>query len=109
MTLWRLGGAALLVALWFAAWGAGARKLRPAAPAAPLPLLALEALGFTLLATLWFASLGHGGWYILFPTLGLFVEGPVRRRHAPDAPWLPGTLLGALRLTVAGGILAFLL
>ena len=48
------------------------------------PGAAFEALILTLVAALWFGSLGHGGWWILFLLLGALPAGDrwVRRRLA---------------------------
>jgi hypothetical protein len=37
-----------------------------------------EALPFTLLLALWFASLGRGTWPLVLPLLALAIEAPVR-------------------------------
>jgi hypothetical protein len=74
----------------------------------------LEALLLTLFGAFWFASLGHGGWLLLFAALGLLMEGAVRLRHATppagvpptlDLAWWTATALGTLRLVVAGALL----
>ena len=114
----RLALAWALVSVWFAAWHAGLTRMAPAAdlrpipaesPLKPPPWIFSESLLLTLLAALWFASLGHGGWFLLFLLLGLLVEGPMRRRHgavAGDRPWLR-LGLDLTRLVVAGGLLAW--
>ncbi|HUL03297.1 MAG TPA: hypothetical protein VLV16_08740 [Gemmatimonadales bacterium] len=72
MTLGRLVLAWLVVAAWFV--GAAmvhARLLTSQQP--PLRILgwrAGEALVVTLIASLWFDSLGHGGWWLLFLLIG---------------------------------------
>lgn len=74
MTLGRLVLAWLPVAVWFTGAGALARRLTMSGK--PLPALAVrasvEAALLTLLASLWFDSLGAGAW------------------------WLPASLIGAL-------------
>lgn len=40
-----------------------------------------EAGVVTLFASLWFDSLGHGGWWLLFFLLGLLAASPVRLRR----------------------------
>ncbi|HEY6808358.1 MAG TPA: hypothetical protein VI160_06160 [Gemmatimonadales bacterium] len=86
MTLDRLALAWLPVALWFWAAGLLPRRLEPAGdPAGPRPRLPLarpltEAAVLTLFASLWFDSLGHGGWYLLFPLTGVLVA---MARRAP--------------------------
>ena len=94
----------LLVTVWFGAWHAIARRRSVSAMVAG----ALEALVVTLVAGLWFASLGHGGWYLLFPLLGGLVELSPRLRTGITLPmeWL-GMAAGVVRLTVAGGLLAW--
>jgi hypothetical protein len=73
----------------------------------------IEALLFALIAGLWFASLGHGGWWLLFGLLGLLVEwgGWMRVADMDDAPFRPlvHVLLGGIRGAAAGGILSLLL
>lgn len=41
-----------------------------------------EALFLTLLAALWFGSLGHGGWVVLFLLLGAIAGGGDRWAHS---------------------------
>jgi hypothetical protein len=73
----------------------------------------IEALLFTLIAGLWFASLGHGGWWLLFALMGLLVEWAAWMRVADmdDTPFPPlvHVLLGGIRGTAAGGLLSLLL
>ena len=113
MSLARLVLAALAVTAWFVAWIFAARRLRPdPRPPRFLPEGA-EAILLTMFASLWFASLGHGGWWVLFAVVGLLVEGPIRQRHldelpAKPQPWRP-LLLGTLRILGAGAILSVLL
>jgi hypothetical protein len=71
-----------------------------------------DALLFTLFASLWFASLGRGGWVLLFLMVGLVVEGPARFRDGSGTMDLSrkGLLrlaMGIVRIVVAGGILAW--
>ena len=73
-----------------------------------------DALLLTLFAGLWFASLGHGGWVLLFLMVGLLVEGPGRFRDGSGTIDLSGKgivrlLLGVGRIVAAGGLLAWLL
>jgi len=74
-----------------------------------------EAGVVTLLASLWFDSLGAGGWWLLFLLIGLLVAfprrlvmwqhvEPLRRRHLLIHAGLDGA-----RYVVAGGLLAWLL
>ena len=73
----------------------------------------IEALLFTLIAGLWFASLGHGGGWLLFGLVGLLVEWAAWMRVAnmDDTPFPPllHVLLGGIRGAVAGGVLSFIL
>ena len=73
-----------------------------------------DALLLTLFAGLWFASLGRGGWVLLFLMVGLLVEGPGRFRDGTGTMDLSRKgvfrlVLGLLRIVAAGGILAWLL
>ena len=113
MTLLRLAGGVLGVALWFALWAPAVRKVT----GDPLPLRfrvdLVEAVLLAMFASLWFASLGHGEWWVLFIVLGLLIEGPIRQRHRPEEvtavpAWRP-LLLGTLRLLGAGFVLSLLL
>jgi hypothetical protein len=105
--------AALAVTAWYLAWSFAARKLRPELPAPSYFLEGAEAVLLTMFGALWFASLGHGGWWVLFLVVGLLTEGPIRLRHRSDHPGEPlpwrATLLGTLRILGAGAILSLLL
>jgi hypothetical protein len=66
-----------------------------------------EAAAVTLFASLWFDSLGHGGWWLLFALLGLIVSlaqlrGTWRRREA-----FTRASRDVVRYVVAGAILAW--
>ena len=69
----------------------------------------LEAAAVTLFASLWFDSLGHGGWWLLFLLLGLIVP----LAHLPGAPmWRRREALirasrDVVRYVLAGAILAW--
>ena len=74
-----------------------------------------EAGVLTLFASLWFDSLGAGGWWLLFTLLGLLVAFPRRLvmwQHV-EAPRRRHLLMHATadvaRYIVAGGLLAWLL
>lgn len=73
---------------------------------------ALEAFVLTLLAALWFGSLGHGGWLLVFLLLGVLVAGAERGlrfavlRSAEGFGW-SGFLLGTARYVAAGALLAW--
>lgn len=73
----------------------------------------IEALIFTLVAGLWFASLGHGGWWLLFGLIGTLVEwaGWMRIANMDETPLPPlaHVFLGGIRGALAGGVLALIL
>ena len=110
MTLVTIGWGFALVALLFLVWGwlgAGRRLNRQAAA-----VLAGEALALTLLAVLWFASLGHGSWLLIFLLLGCLVSGAERGLRfallrSGGGAELRGFGLGVARYVVAGAILAW--
>ena len=113
MSLTRLLIAAVAVTAWYVGWAFAARRLRPDPRPVRYPVEATEAVLLTMFAALWFASLGHGGWWVLFLVVGLLVEGPLRLRHRGDLageplPWRP-LLLGTLRILGAGAVLSLLL
>ncbi len=111
MTLLHLTGGILGVTLWFALVALALRRFAPDQRPVQFRIQVVEAVFLTLFAALWFASLGHGAWWVLFIVLGLLIEGPVRARHLADpavAHW-KGIVIGTLRLVVAGGILSLLL
>jgi len=110
MTLVTLVLGWLPVALLFLAfaWAGNGRRLPRPAVAVTLA----ESLVLTLLAALWFASLGHGGWPLLFLLLGVLVAGAERGVRAAflrsqTAPEIRGFALGVLRYLLAGGLLAW--
>ena len=65
----------------------------------------LEAVVVTLLGSLWFDSLGSGGWWLLFLLIGLLVAYPVR--WAERKRELVVGLMDTARYVVAGAILAW--
>ncbi len=72
----------------------------------------LEAVVVTLLGSLWFDSLGSGGWWLLFLLIGLLVAYPGRWHLLPPAASerkreLLAGLLDTARYIVAGAILAW--
>jgi len=95
VTLGRLALAWLPVALWFLAVDWGVRR------APPNYWLAGEAGLLTLFASLWFDSLGSGGWWVLFLLVGAIAAGLPRR------PAWRAALIDVGRYLVAGGILAW--
>ena len=117
MSLAWLAAGYAAVAAWFLVFELIERRL-VGAPGpglrAPWPAYLADALLFTLFASLWFASLGHGGWLLLFLLLGVLLEGPGRYRDQPagfDKSRTGWTrlLLGTVRIAVAGGLLAMIL
>lgn len=106
MTLGRLLLAWLPVAVWFvvAAWGAHRLVGVAASPAPTSPNLlavAVEALLVTLFGSLWFDSLGHGGWWLLFGLVGILAV------RVPARPPLVVILFSLLRYLGAGALLAW--
>lgn len=107
------------VSVWFFLFELIEQKLvgpRPAAGRlrAGWKLYLADALLLTLFAALWFASLGHGGWVLLFLMVGLLMEGPARYRDGAGTMDLSGKgiirlLVGLVRIVATGGILAWLL
>lgn len=97
MTLGRLVLAWAVVALWFVAvtWVTEHRRNLTGAGG--------EALILTLIASLWFDSLGHGGWWLLFLLLGALAAFPARLR---ERAVLLG-LVDAGRYVGAGALLAW--
>jgi hypothetical protein len=110
-------GYALLAASWLAGPpGAGSPasgpRIRLRVSRVVWPAAAGEALVLTLLAALWFDSLGHGGWLLVFSLLGLLASGGDRwLRHrllgtrARDELW--PLAAGVLRYILAGLICAW--
>lgn len=112
MTLLRLLGGTAAVAVFLLFWDLSERKLaRSERPFRPV-VLGAEALLLAMFAALWFASLGHGGWWVLFAVLGALVEGPIRLRHRVELPadglWVP-LAAGMARMVAAGGVLSLVL
>jgi hypothetical protein len=110
VTLVRLGLGFLAVAALFIGlgWVTGPRERRNAVA------LAAEALVLTLLAGLWFASLGNGGWVPVFLLIGLLASGPAGGPAPQGGGGGPAvryraTALSALRYVAAGGLLALIL
>lgn len=71
----------------------------------------VEAALLTLVAGLWFASLGHGGWFLLFPLLGAWAGWVAHRRTGVplDGAAVRSLALGVVRTTAAGGLLQWIL
>lgn len=104
MTLPRLILAWLPVAVWFLFVGWVAPRIR-LSTGSPTPSWAFatvaESLAATLVAALWFDSLGHGGWWLLFALLGLLAAA------LPSRPGLVSVLVTVVRYVGAGGLLAW--
>lgn len=104
-----------LVSAWFLGWELLAARLDPRGNSggwwrAPIRVYVAEALLVTLLGTLWFASIGSGGWYLVFPLLGVLMEWPGPVRHGFRAPDGSGRAMtragsGMLRILGAGALL----
>ena len=119
MTLNRLVLAWLPVAFWFLIAGYAGRRL--AGVAFPIERLnrrwadiwtLVEAGVVTLFASLWFDSLGRGGWWLLFVLVGLLVAFPVRLQYllASNLSRRAELIVGAVdvvRYVGAGAILAW--
>ncbi len=107
MTLGRLVLAWLPVAVWLVATGHGLEAWLPVEAVAPRAATAAalaESVVLTLLASLWFDSLGHGGWWLIFLLLGLLqaLPGLVLRRHG-----VRRLVAAVARYVLAGAILAW--
>jgi hypothetical protein len=64
----------------------------------------LEAVVVTLLGSLWFDTLGSGGWWLLFLLIGLLAAYPARWQRKQD---LAVGLMDTARYVVAGALLAW--
>lgn len=107
------------VTAWYLAWDAVVRRRRGEGTAAggsrwlgpDWRVYMVEAVLLTLLAALWFGSLGHGGWVLLFLLIGAMTEWAARTRGTPHLlpGAIPGFLGGVTRTVVAGGLLRWIL
>ncbi|HUR96187.1 MAG TPA: hypothetical protein VMY76_16525 [Gemmatimonadales bacterium] len=102
MALGRLALACAGVAAWFVLWALIERRVAgtPALRSRDLRWLAGEALALTLLAALWFTSLGAGAAWLVFLLVGVLREWPIRT---------PARVLRIGRVVVASGLLAWIL
>lgn len=119
MTLSRVLVAWLGVAAWFlaVAWVgerlAGTPRSADRGPTRRAAGWTLAEAGVvTLFASLWFDSLGSGGWWLVFLLVGLLAAFPARLRGVALAnlPWRPAVILAALdtvRYLAAGALLAW--
>ncbi len=108
MTLGRLVLAWLPVAAWFALAGWAAHRwvgvaVAPAPTRTTIAWTGAEALVATLIASLWFDSLGHGQWWVLFGLFGILASGFHGR------PPLIAVIASIVRYVTAGAILSRLL
>jgi hypothetical protein len=106
MTLARLLLAWLPVAAWFTAFGWVSHRwigiaASPQPSGAVLGRIAGEALLVTLFGSLWFDSLGHGGWWLLFGLVGLLAA------RLPNGPGFVALAMSTLRYLGAGALLAW--
>jgi len=106
MTLGRLLLAWLPVTAWFVAIGWATHRWIGIAASPPLSggglgWIAGEALLATLFASLWFDSLGHGGWWLLFGLVGLLAT------RFPSRPGFVTLAVSMLRYLGAGALLAW--
>ena len=71
----------------------------------------VEAGLLTLFASLWFDSIGSGGWWLLFLLVGALATIPTwlppRHEHLPGRARVAGACADVARYIVAGGILAW--
>jgi len=116
VTLGRLVLAWILVAAWFeiATFATNYVVNRLAIPpdatvyaGVPMRLLTrrlVEALLVTLIASLWFDSLGSGGWWLLFLLIGALVTSP---KLFAARPGLADIVFDLARYVVAGALLAW--
>jgi hypothetical protein len=123
MTLGRLVIAWLVVGIWFeiATFATHYLFYRLAVPATETFLFAVstrlfvqrlvEALLITLIASLWFDSLGSGGWWLLFLLIGAVITVPkwfaIGENPAPKRALLAAAFAHLFRYVVAGGLLAW--
>jgi hypothetical protein len=106
MTLGRLALAWIPVAAWFtlirwAAHRAIGTAASPPPSRAGVAWTAVEALVVTLLGSLWFDSLGHGGWWLLFALLGVLTAS------LPAQPGFVAAAVSVVRYMGAGALLAW--
>jgi len=111
VTLTRLVLAWLLTAAWFAIATLGTTLLIAGIDRSLIKWRMVEAALLTLFASLWFDSLGSGGWWLLFLLVGALATIPTWRRTEAEQPPRQALLVGACadvaRYVVAGAILAW--
>ena len=104
----------IVLAAASARWASGAAPAWGAVLRAVWPPAAAEAFKLTLLAALWFGSLGSGGWVTVFLLVGALAAGADRwQRHrllqTPVRQEVALFLLALARYVAAGGLCAWLL
>ncbi|MGH7535185.1 MAG: hypothetical protein ACREMG_06330 [Gemmatimonadales bacterium] len=115
MALTRILFAWAVVVGWFLVWEAIAWRLGRGGAGpwlrAPLWSWVGEGLLLTLLAGLWFGSLGSGGWWLVFGLLGGLLAWPSQEQIVAGWRWSRRTLLAAIlvviRMVGAGALLAW--
>ena len=123
MTLERLLVAWIAVAAWFeiatfvTTYVVNRLAIPPAAsvytgiPTRLLTRPLVEALLLTLIASLWFDSLGSGGWWLLFLLIGALVTSPkwfvVGSDAARKRALVADSLFDIARYVIAGALLAW--
>jgi hypothetical protein len=114
MALSRVMAGWIVVTLWLLACEAAGRRLsRRGGPwvRGSVWLYAGQALLLTLLAALWFGSLGSGEWWLLFGVLGALMESGREHRLSRVRPRWRGALGWAGRvgrIVAAGGLVAWI-
>jgi hypothetical protein len=112
VTLGRLVLAWIPVAAWFVITTLSiARLMRTAPPQGFWKWPIAEAALLTLFASLWFDSLGSGGWWLLFALVGALATVPKwlprPDRSVPNRELLVGACADLARYEIAGAILAW--
>lgn len=114
MGLSRLLGGWIAVVVWLLVWELVASRFSSARGDGKLRRARVhlgEALLLTLLGGLWFASLGSGGWWLVFALVGILREWPTSRPRLPAERLEPISIglagLRVVRTIVAGGLLAW--
>lgn len=103
----------LMVTVWLFLWEGIVRQVGRGGSGAWLRAPALsygvEGLLLTLLAALWFASLGSGGWGLLFGVLGALMAWPGLLADRRQASWrgVATSAAAVLRIVGAGALLAW--
>ena len=111
MTLGRLVLAWLAVAAWITVASLVEKAAHTATPidTSLLKWRLVEALVLTLLAALWFASLGSGGWWLVFLLFGVLAIGPRWLGTLAQPRTLVWLCADLARYVVAGALLAWIL